>query len=307
MKKKLTAIAGATALIFSLAACGGGGGKAFSAEEAGAKNAGDAIVVGSANFSENVVLGHMYASALKAGGFDVNTKLNIGSREIIFREMEKGSIDVLPEYNGALLAHLDSKDKSTDTESVNTAIKKHLPSNLGILESSDAQNNNVVVVSGETAAKHSLSTLSDLAPSAGDMVFGAAPEDKTRFQGIVGLRDVYGLNFKEFKSLDQAGPLTITALKGGDIDAAILYSTTPEIEKEGFVALDDPEHIFGVQNVTPLITTAKVPAEAQAILNEISKKLDTATLTGLNAKVLMDRMDPDVVANEWLKENGFMD
>lgn len=306
MKKKLAAFAGATALILSLTACAGGGGKAFSDEAAGASNTGDAIVVGSANFSENVVLGHMYASALKAGGFNVDTKLNIGSREIIFREMEKGSIDVLPEYNGALLAYLDAKDKSTTTETVNTAIKKHLPSNLGILESSGAQNNNVVVVSGDTAAKYSLTALPDLAPVAGDMVFGAAPEDKSRFQGLVGLKEAYGLNFKEFKSLDQAGPLTITALKGGDIDAAILYSTTPEIEKDGFVALDDPKSIFGVQNVTPLINTEKVPAKAQGILNEISKKLDTAQLTSLNAKVLMDRMDPDAVADEWLKANGFM-
>lgn len=305
MKKKLSALAGTTALLLSLAACGGGG-ASNPLNAAEGTSASDAIVIGSANFSENVVLGNMYALALEAGGFKVDTKLNIGSREIIFREMEKGSIDVLPEYNGALLAYLDPKDKSTSTEKVNAAIEELLPTNLSILASSEAQNNNVVVVSGETATKHSLSTLADLAPVAGDMVFGAAPEDKTRFQGIVGLRDVYGLNFKEFKSLDQAGPLTITALKGGDIDAAILYSTTPEIEKEGFVALADPERIFGVQNVTPLINTAKVPEAAQTILNEISKKLDTAQLTSLNAKVLMDRMDPDAVAEEWLKANGFI-
>ncbi|GLY33817.1 glycine betaine ABC transporter substrate-binding protein [Kineosporia sp. NBRC 101731] len=138
------------------------------------------------------------------------------------------------------------------------------------------------------------------------MTFGGAPEDKTRYQGLVGLKKVYGLDFKEFTSLDTAGPLTVNALTKGTVDAAILYSTTPEIEDRGFVALTDPENVFGVQNVIPLVNTSSVPAEAQEVLNSISKALDTDTLTALNAKVQIDQDPADEVAKEWLQEKGLV-
>ncbi len=288
--------------VSSLTACGSGDGDPLSASSADE----DTIIVGSANFLENELLAQMYAIALEDSGFDVETKLNVGSREILFGAMEDGSIDVLPEYNGALLSYLDVKDKSTTTETVGAAVAELLPEDMKILEPSPAEDKNTVAVTQKTADANGLETIADLDSIAGSTVFGGAPEDKERYQGLVGLKEVYGLTFKSFRPLDAAGPLTITALANGDVGAAILYSTTPEIEDRGFVALTDPENVFGVQNVTPLVNTDSVPKEAQDVLDEISAALDTETLTELNARVQIDKTDSAVVAKEWLEEKGLI-
>ncbi len=210
---------------------------------------------------------------------------------------------MLPEYNGALLSYLDAKDTSTTTETVDAALTKLLPSGLAVLDPSTAQDKDTVAVSKATAARNNLTSIADLKAVALDEL-RRGPEDKTRYQGLVGLQKVYGLNFKSFRSLDTAGPLTINALDRGRVDAAILYSTTPEIEQRGFVALTDPENVFGVQNVIPLITSAKVPEKARAVLNDISKALDTTTLTELNAQVQIDQKSAADVAGAWLQEKG---
>ncbi|GAA3628288.1 ABC transporter substrate-binding protein [Kineosporia mesophila] len=291
------------ASVTGLSACGGSS-DPMSAGDAG--STGDTIVVGSANFLENELLAQMYAQALESKGFDVETHLNIGSRETLFGAMKDGSIDVLPEYNGALLSYLDEDDTSGTTETVDTALGKLLPQNLTVLDPSPAQDKNTIAVSKATAEKNGLETIADLKPVAASMTFGGAPEDKTRYQGLVGLKQVYGLDFKEFTSLDTAGPLTVNALTKGTVDAAILYSTTPEIEDRGFVALTDPENVFGVQNVIPLVSSSSVPEKAQEVLNSISKDLDTDTLTALNARVQIDQDPADEVAKEWLEEKGLV-
>lgn len=288
----------------TLAACGGSS-DPLTTEDAGGDNAGSStITVGSANFLENELLGEMYAQALTAAGFTVKTNLNIGSREIIYAAMQDGSLDVLPEYNGALLSHLNAEDTSTTTETVDDALTKQLPEGLAILDPSPAEDKNTIVVTEKTATADKLETIADLAPYASSMNFGGAPEDKVRYQGLVGLKEVYGLDFKAFKSLDTAGPLTIDALTKGTVDAAILYSTTPEIEQRGFVALTDPENVFGVQNITPLVNTETVPEDARKVLNSISAALDTTGLTALNARVQIDQEAVADVAQDWLTEKG---
>jgi osmoprotectant transport system substrate-binding protein len=297
--RRLPVVVAVLTTVAGLTACGGGSDPL--AAPAATKAAGSTIVVGSANFAENVLLADIYAQALTAAGFKVETKLNIGSREVLFGAMKDGSIDVLPEYNGALLSYLDVKDTSTAPEAVDAALSKLLPQGLIVLDPSPAEDKDTVAVLQKTAAAHNLKTIADLAPLASTMKFGGAPEDKKRFQGVVGLKQVYGLNFKTFKSLDQAGPLTVNALAKGQVDAAILYSTTPEIKDQGFVALTDPQNVFGSQNIIPFVNSTVVPEKAQAVLNSISKALDTTTLTAMNAEVQIDKKDPSVVAKEWLQ------
>lgn len=301
-RPRTLALALVAVALLGVSACGSDSGDPLASDAPD----GDTIVIGSANFLENELLAQMYAAALEAEGFDVETKLNIGSREILFEAMEGGELDVLPEYNGALLSYLDVDDTSTTTETVDAAVEALLPDDLVILEPSPAEDKNTIAVTAETAEQDGLETIADLGPVAAGMVFGGAPEDMERFQGIVGLREVYGLEFAELKPLDQAGPLTIEALAQGDVDAAILYSTTPEIEERGFVALTDPENVFGVQNIIPLVRASKVPDDAQAVLDAISAALDTTTLTELNARVSIDKEDSSVVATDWLEEAGLI-
>jgi osmoprotectant transport system substrate-binding protein len=135
---------------------------------------------------------------------------------------------------------------------------------------------------------------------------GGPPEFKTRQQGIVGLKSQYGLEFKEFRSLDTAGPVTVAALQKGDIQVANLFTTDPAIVVNGFVVLDDTKNLFSSQNVTPLINKAAVDATAQGALNAVSAKLDTTTLTQLMRKLAVDKQDPDKVAKDWLKSAGLV-
>lgn len=262
------------------------------------------VVVGSANFPENVLLGEIYAQALEAEGLKVRRQFNIGARELIYDQIKSGGLTVLPEYNGALLAYLDKQATASTTDEVNAALKDKLPAELEILDSSTAEDKDSVTVTKETAEKYNLTSIGDLAPVAKDLVLGGPPEFKTRVQGVVGLKDVYGVTFKEFRSLDTAGPITVQALKKGDIQAANLFTTDPAIVTNDFVALEDPENLFGAQNVTPLVYKKNIDDSARDAINAVSEKLDTETLLELDKKVISDKQDPETVAKEWLSQAG---
>jgi osmoprotectant transport system substrate-binding protein len=277
-----------------LPACGGGSGSGSS----------KTITVGSANFPENVLLAEMYAQALEAKNIKVNRKFNIGARELIYKQISSGGLSVLPEYNGALLAYLDKNDSSTSTDQVNAALKAKLPSTLEILDSAKAEDKDSLNVTKATADKYSLKSIEDLKPVASSLVLGGPPEFKTRRQGSVGLKDLYGLDFKEFRSLDTAGPVTVAALEKGDIQVANLFTTDPAIAVNNFVVLDDPKNLFSSQNVTPLVYKSAVNDTARNALNALSAKLDTPTLTQLMRKVAVDKQDPEKVATDWLKSAG---
>jgi osmoprotectant transport system substrate-binding protein len=303
------ALSAGAVVMAALAACGtssnplastpasaGAGGSASSAPQS--------VTVGSANFPENVLLGWIYAKALEAKGVKVTTKLNIGSREVIYKQIVKGDLSILPEYNGALLAYLDPKSTQLTTTDVDTAIAAKLDPALTILDPATAEDKDSMVVTQATATKDNLKAIPDLAAFAKGLVIGGPPEFKTREQGLVGLQSQYGLTFKEFKSLDTAGPVTVAALKNDDVQVADLFSTDPTIVSNGFVVLDDPKNLFGAQNIIPLVNKSVLSLTVTSTLNAISAKLDTATLAGLVKKVVADKDDPDQVAADWLKSVG---
>lgn len=132
---------------------------------------------------------------------------------------------------------------------------------------------------------------------------GGPPEFQTRASGIPGLAKVYGVTFKSFKALDTGGPVTITALKNGQVDAADIFTTDPSIPANNFVVLEDPKSIFAAQNVLPIINKAKATDGVKKTLNAVSAKLDTPGLTALVVKVITDKQDPDAVAKQWLTDN----
>ena len=115
---------------------------------------------------------------------------------------------------------------------------------------------------------------------------------------------MYGLEFKSFKALDAGGPLTQAALKKNNVQAADIFTTDPTITKEKFVVLQDPENLFGFENVQPLVYKSAVSEEGVAALNAVSAKLDTAALLDLDAQVQLENKDPLDVAKAWLKSAG---
>jgi osmoprotectant transport system substrate-binding protein len=139
---------------------------------------------------------------------------------------------------------------------------------------------------------------------ASKLVLGGSPEFKTRTDGIPGLQRVYGVTFGSYKTLDAGGPLTINALKNGQIDAGDIFTTDPSIPANGFVVLQDPKNLYAAQNVLPLINKAKATPGVTSTLNAVSGKLDTSTLATLDVHVITDKQDPDAVAKGWLAQAG---
>ena len=290
-----------------LTACGGGGDplQSGSGQASGTAAAGDTIVVGSANFPENQILAEIYAQALQAKGVKVEKRLNIGSRETYFPGLQDGSIDLIPEYTGVLLQYVDKSAEQTAPDDVYTALQSALPGSLTVLDKSAAEDKDAVVITRETATRLNVKSLADLAPQCGQLSFGGPPEFQQRPDGIPGLQKTYNCTFKEFRSLDAGGPLTVGALKNGDVQAADLFTTDASIPANDFVVLDDPKSNFAAQNVVPLINKAKANDTVKQVLNGVSAKLTTEGLTALNAEAAGEaKPSPETVAKKWLGDNG---
>ncbi|TDQ53592.1 ABC transporter substrate-binding protein [Actinorugispora endophytica] len=297
-------VAAGVPLLLLLTACGGGTDPFAGGEGAdGAPEAGT-VVVGSADFPESTLLGNIYAQALEAAGVDVETRFNIGSREVYYDQIASGNLSVFPEYNGAILFYLDPDATASDTEGTNAAVAEALPEGLEILDSSEAENKDSLSVTRDTAREHDLATIADLEPVAGELVLGGPPEFETRTQGVPGLQDRYGLEFQEFRSLDIG--IVWQALRDGDVEVANLFTTDPTIVANDFVVLEDTENLFGSQNVTPLIHSDSVDDTARAALDAVSAELTTEVLLELNQRVSIDHEDPDEVAADWLESAGLV-
>jgi osmoprotectant transport system substrate-binding protein len=300
-KSKLVAIAAVVAAILPLSACGG------DPTSGGGSGGSSTITIGSANFPENELLAEMYAQALEAKGVTVQRKFNIGARELYLKALKDGSIDMVPEYNGALLAALSGQDVPKDVstpDEVYDALQKVLPSGTETLEQSPAEDKDTLTVTSDTASKYSLKTIDDLKPVASKLTLGGGPEFAKRYQGVVGLKELYGITFKEFKPLDPGGPLTKAALKKGDIQVANIFSTDSTIETDNLVVLEDTKNLFLAQNIVPVIRSSKVDGDVKDALNAVSQALTTEDLTKYLSEVAVDKKDPATVAKEFLDAKG---
>jgi osmoprotectant transport system substrate-binding protein len=263
------------------------------------------VVVGSANFPESEVLAEVYALALQAKGVHASTKLNIGSREVYYPQVEKGAITIFPEYNGTLLSvEVDPKSAAKTTAQVDAALTAKLPSSLEVLNPAQAQDSDSVTVTQATASKYHLKSIADLKAYASKLTIGGPPEFKTRVDGLVGLKSTYGLTFKSFVPLDESGPLTLSALSSGKVDAADVFTTTPQIVSDKLVTLTDPKFNFAAQNVIPLVYKPSATSTITAALNAVSAKLTTAALLQMDVEVITDKQDYSTVAQNWLKSVG---
>jgi len=139
---------------------------------------------------------------------------------------------------------------------------------------------------------------------ASTLILGGPAEFQTRVDGVPGLTKTYGVTFAKFQVTDTGGPVTVTQLQNGQIDAADLFTTDPSIAASGFVVLADPKSVFAAQNIVPIINKPKATAGVKSTLNAISAKLDTAGLSAIVAKVVTDKQNPADVAKDWLKANG---
>jgi osmoprotectant transport system substrate-binding protein len=276
-----------------------------SANPLGGGTSSGSVIVGSANFPENEVLAEVYALALQKAGVKVSTKLNIGAREVYYPQVEKGAITIIPEYNGTLLTvEVDKTSTAKTTAAVDAALAAKLPSTLTLLNPAPAQDSDSITVTQATAAKYKLKSIADLTSVASQFVLGGPPEFKTRTDGVIGLKSIYGLTFKNFDPLDESGPITLSALTSGKVQAADVFTTTPQIIADKLVPLTDPKSLFAAQNVIPLVYKPALTPTISSTLNAVDAKLTTSALLALDVKVITDKEDYTTAAQQWLQSVG---
>lgn len=304
--RKLVLGAALLALMLVLGACGSGEDDDEGTGDAGGDEEKVALTVGAVGFAENQIVAEMYAQVLENAGYDVTRETALESREIIFPALQSGEIDIAPEYLSSLYLFVKPEaSASGDPDEVYSSLEADLEG-VQLLEYSEANDTNAFVVTQETADEYGFVTVSDLADVAGELTLGGPPECPERPFCIPGLADVYGVEFGEFLPLDVGGPITVEALDSGEIDVALLFSTSSVIGDKGWVVLDDDQQLQNAENITPAVNADVLNDEIAELLNAVSAELTTENITELNGRVELGNEDPATVATSFLEEAGLL-
>jgi osmoprotectant transport system substrate-binding protein len=298
----------AALLIALLSGCGGSGGSKTTGATTGQGGPGPEITIGTKNFPEQFILGELYKQSLEAKGFRVRLKSDIGSSEIVDRALIAGSLDMYPEYIGVALSELAGRTKRPHSVGEAYREAKSFEEGRGftLLAITPFSDQNALAVLPAYAKRHGLRSIADLRGVAGGVVIAAPPEFLTRFEGLVGLRQLYGLTrvrVKQLKIGDQYG-----ALDKHMADAANVFTTDGQLEKGRYVLLRDPRNLFTFQNVAPVIRRdllRKNPA-LRAAIDAVSSKLTTKAMRAMNADVVQRGQKPAAVAARFLRQVGLM-
>jgi osmoprotectant transport system substrate-binding protein len=294
---------------------GGGDGASTSGEQASDQiqrddaNSGTEITIGSKNFTEQKILGEIYAQALEATGYTVRKELNLGDEQTALKALEGGQISAYPEYTGtALLSFFGVKAEdlpSDEAQAYEQAKAEFAKKKLTALEPTPFVSSNEVAVTKETADKLSLAKISDLEGKSQDLTLYGTPECRQRLDCLLGLEQVYGLEFKRFVPVDIA--LRHEVLTKGQADVSIVFTTDPQIKREGFVLLEDDQGMFPPYN-SMLVVRDDVIKEAgpdlAATVALVNKGLTDEVMQELNARVDLDKETPEAVAGQYLEECG---
>jgi osmoprotectant transport system substrate-binding protein len=263
------------------------------------------VVIGDKNFEEEYVLGDLYAQALQAKGYKVTLKSNIGSSEIIYKAFTSGQIDMYPEYMGVILSVIAGINTPPHSAQQAYAEAKSYVEKHGstLLRPTPYFNSDALGALKTFATKNHLTTIADLKKLGHGLILGGAPEFATRSEGLVGLKQQYGLN-PTFKPL--AIGLTYKALDSGQIQIGDLFTTDPQLLSGKYKLLTDPKNIFGFQNVAPIVKQSVLNAEGPAFaqtLNAVSALLTIPAIQKMNAAVALDKQSPATVAHQFLVAN----
>ena len=304
MKRTMITMAAVAASALALAACGSAESVGGNTSTGGSENGSTTLIVGSQDYYSNEIIAEAYAQALEGAGFTVDRQLRIGQREVYMPEIEAGAIDVFPEYTGNLLQYLDADATARSTDEVYAALQTALPSGLRALEQAPATDQDSYVVTADFAAAHSLASIGDLA-SAGTLTLGGNSELQTRPYGPTGLSQTYGVTVGFTPIEDSGGPLTVKALKDGDIQLANIYSSDPALADGTLKVLDDPKGLFLASHVVPL-ASSRVSDQAAAVINRVSAAMDAQDLVEMNRASTVDQKSASQIARKWLISEGLL-
>jgi osmoprotectant transport system substrate-binding protein len=294
-----------------IAACGSSSSSSSSTSTSSSSSPGagkPAVTIGDKNFTEELVLGQLYAQALKAKGYTVALKENIGSTEVIDKALTSGQIQMYPEYTGTILSVLASQTAPPKNAGAAYTAAKTFEEGRGftLLDATPFFDSDAIAVRPAYAKKNSLKTIADLAKLGKKVRLIAAPEFATREEGLLGLKKAYGIN-PTFEPL--AIGLTYTALDGGKADAADVFTTDAQLTSKKYQILGDPKFVFGFQNAAPVVSKALLAKEGPAFtstINQVSSKLTTPAVQAMNAAVSLSKETPASVAAKFLAANGLV-
>jgi osmoprotectant transport system substrate-binding protein len=316
MRKNRTLALGAALLALVVSACAPGGGSSPAASESAAPNeststGGGSVTIGSQGFYESQLMAEIYAQALEANGYTVERNLGIGTREQTYPALTSGQIDMMPEYIGSLTTFLEGEASGDPAETASALAELIGVDDLTLLDYTPAQDQNAFVVRSETAEELGLETMSDLAEHATELVWGLPPECETNPLCAGALEDSYGIPFADLQiePLAACDAPIATALNDGVVDVAELCSTQPDIERFGFVRLEDDMQTQPAENIAPVINQAKLDELGGGfadVLNAVSAAMTTEDLTSLGVQVAVEQRDTAEVATEWLTDMGLI-
>jgi osmoprotectant transport system substrate-binding protein len=320
--RALFALMAAIVLALGVAACGDddddegddGGGGTGELIESNPDNSGVEITVGSKNFTEQYILGEIYAQGLEAAGYTVNTDLNLGSEQVALEALEAGEISGYPEYTSTALTSffkLPPEDVPNDAaEATDQSQAEFEQRGLVAFEPAPFDSANAVGLLTTTADELGLETVSDLEGQSQDLTLFGSPECRQRVDCLVGLEDGYGLQFREFTPVDieQRYPV----LDSGQADLSILFTTDPQLSSQAdkYVILEDDQGVFPAGNPIFVASQAVVDEagpDFQATIEQVQQGLTLEVMQELNARVDLDKEEPEAVAAEYLQEEGYVE
>jgi osmoprotectant transport system substrate-binding protein len=260
------------------------------------------IIIGASDVGESLLLAQIYAGALKnAGASNVTVRPPVGSREVVVKALQDKSLSVVPDYSGNLLRYFDKDTQATKPEDVYAQLKQKVPTGFEVLDQAPAEDKDLLVV-GKQLADSGVKTFSDLGKRCGELVFGGPGQWSSRWKDKI--KTLYGCEFKEIRTTDTGGPVTVAALKSGDVQVADLFSTSSTIAANGFVPLTDDKNMFPAQNIVPLVAKGTLSAPEAAALNRVSAALTTDQLTRLNVEFTEEKRNPLDIAEDFLARNN---
>jgi osmoprotectant transport system substrate-binding protein len=310
---RIAALFAVSALGVGLAACGSSSSTSSSSSSSTSTSAASgpgagkpAVTIGDKNFPEENILGELYAQALQAKGYKINLKPNVGSSEIIYKAFTSGQIQMYPEYTGVFLSAVAEQTKlPTSAEDAYKQAKAFAETKgATMLAYTPFFDSDALAVLPAYATEHKLATVADLKPLGKKLKLGGAPEFATRFQGLVGLKKEYGLD-PTFKPI--AIELSYKALESKQVDAQDVFTTDGQLLGDQFKVLSDPKHVFGFQNVAPIVKKSVLSAEGPAFeetINKVSKLLTIPAIQQMNKAVTVEKQSATSVATRFLKANG---
>jgi len=277
------------------------------------------VTLGDKNFTEQHILGELYAQALRAKGYTVHLKANIGPSGVTDAELTSGQIDLYPEYTGVIVSTLENINlaapgapaaanapPSSAKQAYEQAAAFEDRRRLTLLDPTPFQDADRVATTAAFASAHGLRSMEDLR-KLGSFTYGAPPENQTRYEGLRGMQQAYGLDRARFVAYPIGAQYQ--ALNSGKVDTIAVFTTDGRLSQRDYAVLTDPKNIFGFQNVAPVVNkdvlSREGPAFAQT-LNAVSATLTTNAIQKMNAAVDVEHQNPADVARKFLMANGLV-